>query len=145
MSVRGAGGNFCDLGQVVNGNLGKMSGQEFQGNEVVMEDRSMSGAHPMYERPMVVEGPYAAAKNKLRADAEARKTNEVEKNRAMSANRLQMQDLQAKVAHYEASAVRTQKNLDEQNAQAVEELRRISQLAFAERDQYCARVDNDVR
>jgi hypothetical protein len=60
----GAGGNFCDLGQVVNGNLGKMSGQEFQGNEVVMEDRNMSGTHPMYERPMVVEGPYAAIKSK---------------------------------------------------------------------------------
>ena len=29
-----------------------------------MEDRSMSGAHPMYERPMVVEGPYAAIKTK---------------------------------------------------------------------------------
>jgi hypothetical protein len=41
-----------------------MSGQEFQGNEVVMEDRSMSGAHPMYERPVVVEGPYAAIKSK---------------------------------------------------------------------------------
>jgi hypothetical protein len=42
-------------------------------------------------------------------------------------------------------AVRTQKNLDEQNAQAAEELKRISQLAIAERDQYCARVDNDVK
>ena len=29
-----------------------------------MEDKSMSGAHPMYERPMVVEGPYAAIKTK---------------------------------------------------------------------------------
>jgi hypothetical protein len=58
----GAGGNFCDLGQVANGYLGKISGQEFQGKEVVMEDVSMSGAHPMYDRPMVVEGPYAAVK-----------------------------------------------------------------------------------
>ena len=63
----------------------------------------------------------------------------------MFADRLQMQDLQAKVAHYEAMAARTQKNIDEQNAQAAEELKRISQLALAERDQYCARVDNDVK
>jgi hypothetical protein len=85
------------------------------------------------------------AENKQRADAEARRTIEVEKHRVMFADRLQMQDLQAKVAHYEAMAVRTQKNLDEQNAQAAEELKRISQLALAERDQYCARVDNDVK
>ena len=51
----GAGGNFRDIGQVSIGTLGKMSGQEFQGDEVVMEDKGMSGAHPMYERPMVVE------------------------------------------------------------------------------------------
>ena len=60
----GAGGNFRDIGQVANGTLGKMSGQEFQGDEVVMGDKGMSGAHPMYERPMVVEGPYAAIKTK---------------------------------------------------------------------------------
>ena len=60
----GAGGKFRDIGQVTNGTLGKMSGQEFQGEEVVMEDEGMSGAHPMYERPMVVEGPYAAIKTK---------------------------------------------------------------------------------
>ncbi len=41
-----------------------MSGQEFQGDEVVMEDKGMSGAHPMYERPIVMEGPYAAIKTK---------------------------------------------------------------------------------
>ncbi len=58
----GAGGNFRNLGQVANSTLGKMSGQEFQGEEVVMEDQGMSGAHPMYERPVVVEGPYAAIK-----------------------------------------------------------------------------------
>ncbi len=269
----GAGGNFRDLGQVANGTLGKMSGQEFQGDEVVMEDQGMSGAHPMYERPMKVEGPYAAiktkkgqrifddnppedeerirraeyenlkirlesayrqkveevqrvgrevsehayakmnqayvllqnrsevdrlqvanesaamkqciqdlesqatlknavveyqastyvekqeleaqareaeqqqevrtfeqrtmmealiqarsrddelrsrfatemAENKLRTDAEARRTIEIEKHRVMLADRLQMQDLHAKMAHYEAMAVRTQKNLDEHN------------------------------
>ena len=60
----GAGGNFRDIGQVVNGTLGNMSGQEFQGDEVVMEDKGMSGAHPMYERPTVVEGPYAAIKQR---------------------------------------------------------------------------------
>ena len=63
----------------------------------------------------------------------------------MFADRLQMQDLQAKMAHYEAMASRTQKNLDEQNAQAAKELERISHLALAERDQYCARIDNDVK
>ena len=298
----GAGGNFRDLGQVANGTLGKMSGQAFQGDEVVMENESMSGAHPMYERPMMADGPYAAiktkkgqrvfddnqpedeertrraeyedlkirlesayrqkveevqkvgrevsehayarmnqaymllqrrsevdrlqvanesaamkqciqdlesqatlknavveyqastyvetqkleaqareaeqqqevrmfeqrtmmgalihargrdvelrskfetemAENKQRTDAEARRTIEVEKHRVMFADRLQMQDMQAKVAHYEAMAVQTQKNLDGQNAQAAEELKRISQLALAERDQYCARIDNDV-
>ena len=41
----GAGGNFCDLGQIANGRLGKISGQEFQGDEVVMEYISMSGVH----------------------------------------------------------------------------------------------------
>ena len=85
------------------------------------------------------------AENKLRADAEARRTIEIEKNRVMFADQLQMQDLQAKMAHYEAMARQTQKNLDEQNAQAAKELERISHLAFAERDQYCARVDNDVK
>ena len=39
------------------------------------------------------------AENKQRADAEARRTIEVEKHRVMFADRLQMQDLQAKVAH----------------------------------------------
>ena len=60
----GAEGNFRDPGQVVNGTLGKMSGQEFQGDEVAMENRSMSGAHPMYERPMMADGPYAAIQTK---------------------------------------------------------------------------------
>ena len=53
----GAGGNFCDLGQIANGHLGKMSGQEFQGKEVVMEDVGTSGAHPMHDRTTVAEGP----------------------------------------------------------------------------------------
>ncbi len=53
------------------------------------------------------------AENKQRADAEAKRTVEVEKHRVMYADRLQIQDLQAKVAHYEAMAARTQKNIDE--------------------------------
>ena len=85
------------------------------------------------------------AENKLRADAEARRTIEIEKNRVMFADQLQMQDLQAKMAHYEAMARQNQRNLDEQNAQAAKELERLSHLALAERDQYCARVDNDVK
>ena len=60
----GAGGNFCDLGQIANGHLGKTLGPEFQGKEVVMEDVSLSGAHPMFDRPVVVKGPYAAVKGK---------------------------------------------------------------------------------
>ena len=60
----GAGGNFCDLGQIANGHLGKTSGQEFQGQEIVMEDVGLSGAHPMFDRPTVVNGPYAAVKGK---------------------------------------------------------------------------------
>ena len=47
------------------GNLRRMTGQEFQGDEVAMDDRSMSGAHPMYKRPKVVEGPYAAVKTRI--------------------------------------------------------------------------------
>ena len=39
------------------------------------------------------------AENKLRADAEIRRNVEIEKNRAMFADQLQMQDLRAKVAH----------------------------------------------
>ena len=45
-------------------------------------------------------------------------------------DQLQMQDLQAKAAHYEALARQNQKNLDEQNAQAAKELERISHLAL---------------
>ena len=42
-----------------------MTGQEFQGDEVAIEDRSMSGAHPMHKRPKVMEGPYAVAKTRI--------------------------------------------------------------------------------
>jgi hypothetical protein len=85
------------------------------------------------------------AERQQRADAEARRTIEVEKQRVMFADQLQMQDLQAKVAHYEALAVRTQRDLEQQQAQAAEELRRMSQVANVERNQYCTRVDNEVK
>ena len=60
------------------------------------------------------------AERQQRADAEARRTIEVEKQRVMFADQLQMQDLQAKVAHYEALAVRTQRDLEQQQAQGVQ-------------------------
>ncbi len=45
------------------GNLRKLLGQESQ-RDNVMIDVSLSGAHPMYGRPRVVEGPYAPVKVK---------------------------------------------------------------------------------
>ena len=85
------------------------------------------------------------AENKLRADAEARRAIDIERNRVMFVDQLQMQDLQAKAAYYEALARQNQKNLDERNAQAAKELERISHHALAEREQYRARVDYDVK
>ena len=56
----GAEGNFCGVGGIVDG---KVPGQMPQFVEVI-NDPSLSGAHPMYERPRVVEGPYAPIKTK---------------------------------------------------------------------------------
>ena len=56
----GADGNFRGAGGIVDG---KIPGQKPQFVEVV-NDPSLSGAHPMYERPRVVEGPYAPIKTK---------------------------------------------------------------------------------
>ena len=61
---RGAGGNFRGMDKPASGTLGKLSGQVFHGEEIVMEDQNMSGTHPMYERPVVIEGPYKAIKTK---------------------------------------------------------------------------------
>ena len=61
----GAEGNLC---KYPSGDTGYGAGAE--GNlrkpqmENVMIDNSLSGAHPMYERPRVVEGPYAPVKTK---------------------------------------------------------------------------------
>jgi hypothetical protein len=105
----GAGGNFCDLGQIANDNLGKISGQEYQGNEVVKEDE--------LRNRLAAE----VAKDKLRADAEARRAVDSERDRVTFVDQLPLQDLQAKAAHYEALARQNQKILDEQDAQAVKD------------------------
>ncbi len=75
------------------------------------------------------------AERQQRADAEAKRMIEVEKQRVVFARRLEIQDMQAKVAHYEAMANRTKKDLEEQRTMSAEEMRRIFQFASAERDQ----------
>ena len=55
-----ADGNLRGVGGIVDG---KIPGQKPQFVEVV-NDPSLSGAHPMYERPRVAEGPYAPIKTK---------------------------------------------------------------------------------
>ena len=80
----------------------------------------------------------------MRAEAEGRRTGDIERDRTTFNDPLPLQGLQVKVAHCEAFVRQNRKILDEQYAQATKRLERLSHLAPAERDLHGTDVDLDA-